>query len=166
LEVVGGFDERFTEAWREDSDLQFQALTKGVTIVHQPEAVVTHPVRPAPWGISIRLQRQNRFNALLYKKHPDLYGRFNPHEPPWSYYLIVVLALGGVLAASSGIPWLAILLWGGWMAMVAAFCLKRLRGVSRRPAHVLEMIVTSFIIPPWAVFWRLYGAVRYRVAFF
>jgi hypothetical protein len=27
------------------------------------------------------------------------------------------------------------------------------------------MIVTSLIIPPCAIFWRLYGAVRYRVAF-
>lgn len=166
LEAVGGFDERFTEAWREDSDLQFKVLARGVTIVHEPHAVVTHPVRPAPWGISIRLQRQNRFNALLYKKHPDLYGRFNPHEPPWSYYAIVALALIGLFAAWSGVPSLAVLLGAGWLTMVASFCIRRLRGVTHRPAHVIEMVVTSLIIPPYAVFWRLYGAVRYRVAFF
>ncbi|HSF69067.1 MAG TPA: glycosyltransferase, partial [Nitrospira sp.] len=74
LEAVSGFDERFTEAWREDSDLQFSALARGVNIAHAPEAVVTHPVRPARWGISIGLQRQNRFNALLYKKHPQFYS--------------------------------------------------------------------------------------------
>jgi glycosyltransferase involved in cell wall biosynthesis len=166
LESVGGFDERFTEAWREDSDLQFGALAKGVTIVHQPEALVTHPVRPARWGISIALQRQNRFNALLYKKHPQFSARFNPHEPPWAYYGAVALVLLGGMAAAGGAFSLALTLWGGWMAMAAAFCLRRLRGATRRPAHVVEMIATSLVIPPYAIFWRLYGAVRYRVAFF
>jgi GT2 family glycosyltransferase len=166
LEAVGGFDERFTEAWREDSDLQFGALARGVTIVHEPRAQVTHPVRPAPWGVSITLQRQNRFNALLYKKHPRLYHRFNRHEPPWAYYIIAGLVLLGGMAASIGAFWLAATLWGGWLVMAAAFCLRRLRGSAHHPQHVLEMIVTSLVIPPYAVFWRLYGAVQYRVAFF
>jgi hypothetical protein len=166
LECVGGFDERFTEAWREDSDLQFGALARGVTIIHQPEALVTHPVRPARWGISIALQRQNRFNALLYKKHRQFYGRFNPHEPPWAYYLIAGLVLSGAVAAVNGAAAVAMTLWAGWIVMAAAFCLRRLRGATYRAAHVTEMVVTSLIIPPYAVFWRLYGAVRYRVAFF
>jgi glycosyltransferase involved in cell wall biosynthesis len=166
LEDVGGFDERFTEAWREDSDLQFTVLAQGVMIVHEPRAIVTHPVRPAPWGISIRLQRQNRFNALLYKKHPHLYRRFNPHEPPWTYYAIVAFALLGLLAACSGASSLAAGLGGICVALIAAFCLRRLHGATHRPAHVVEMLVTSLIIPPYAVFWRLYGALRYRVAFF
>jgi hypothetical protein len=165
LESVGGFDERFTEAWREDSDLQFGALAQGVLIVHEPQAIVTHPVRPAPWGISITLQRQNRFNALLYKKHPRLYHRFNPHEPPWAYYLTVGLVLVGGMAASVGARWVAAFLFAGWMVMAAAFCLRRLHSSSRRPSHVIEMMVTSVLIPPYAVFWRLYGALRYRVVF-
>jgi glycosyltransferase involved in cell wall biosynthesis len=166
LESVGGFDERFTEAWREDSDLQFGALARGVKIIHQPEALVTHPVRPARWGISIALQRQNRFNALLYKKHPQFYGRFNPHEPPWDYYLTVALMLSGAVAAVNGAAAASVTLWTGWIVMAATFCLRRLRGATHSPAHVIEMAVTSLIIPPYAVFWRLYGAVRYRVAFF
>ena len=148
LEAVGGFDERFTEAWREDSDLQFGALARDVTIVHEPLAQVTHPVRPAPWGISIALQRQNRFNALLYKKHPQLYRRYNLHEPPWGYYLTVSLVLFGGIAVVGGAPWLAALIWVGWIVMVAAFCLRRLRGANHHPAHVIEMIVTSVIIGP------------------
>jgi hypothetical protein len=166
LEAVGGFDERFTEAWREDSDLQFGALARGVLIVHEPQALVTHPVRPAPWGISLALQRQNRFNALLYKKYPQFYHRFNSHEPPWAYYVASVLPLLGILAASGGWLWPAALFFGAWMVMAGAFCLRRLRGVTHRPAHVVEMMVTSVLIPPYAVFWRLYGAFQYRVAFF
>jgi GT2 family glycosyltransferase len=166
LERVGGFDERFTEAWREDSDLQFRALSHGITMLHEPGAVVEHPVRPAPWGISIRLQSQNRFNALLYKKHPRLYRLWNPHEPPWAYYLAVLLIFAGSAALLSGVAIPAALASLMWLLLAGEFCVRRLRGASRRPIHIMEMIVTSLIIPPYAVFWRLYGAVKYRVAFF
>jgi hypothetical protein len=37
--------------------------------------------------------------------------------------------------------------------------------VAHTPAHVAEMVVTSALLPPLAVFWRLAGAVRYRVRF-
>jgi hypothetical protein len=30
---------------------------------------------------------------------------------------------------------------------------------------VLEMIVTSMLIPPLAVFWRVYGACKFRTLF-
>jgi GT2 family glycosyltransferase len=46
---VGGFDERFKRAWREDSDLQFALLDKG-RIARCEEAVVEHPVRAEAWG--------------------------------------------------------------------------------------------------------------------
>jgi hypothetical protein len=35
----------------------------------------------------------------------------------------------------------------------------------KTPAHIAEMIVTSALIPPVAVFWRLIGAVKFRVRF-
>src|SRR5205085_6758012 len=47
-----GFDERFTSAWREDSDLHFRLLEQEACIRKVPEAVVVHPVRPAPWAES------------------------------------------------------------------------------------------------------------------
>ena len=166
LEAVGGFDERFTEAWREDSDLQFQVMARGLAIKHEPSAIVEHPARPAPWGISIRLQRQNRFNALLYKKHPRLYHVFNPHEPPWAYYAMVLLMFIGGIAMLSDNRSMTTVAMMAWALLVGNFCVRRLRKASRRPLHIAEMLVTSLIIPPYAVFWRLYGALKYRVAFF
>jgi len=163
---TGGFDERFTEAWREDSDLQFSVLRAGGRVVPDEQALVVHPVRPAPWGISIRLQRQNRFNALLFKKYPDFYRRHNPHEPPVAYYTASASLLCGGLALAQGQVALATLGASIFCWHSLAFCLRRLRGTSRHPKHVAEMLVTSLIIPPYAVFWRLYGAVKYRVAFF
>lgn len=165
LEKVGGFDERFTTAWREDSDLFFSLLERDARFVYSAEAVVVHPVRAAGWGVSIGQQRKSMFNALLYKKHPVLYRQRIQKRPPWMYYAVVtsaILAAGGALLGSG-----AVLLAGAavWAALTLWFCLARLRRTSRAPEHVVEMIVTSALIPPLAVFWRLAGAVRFGVFF-
>jgi hypothetical protein len=52
-----------------------------------------------------------------------------------------------------------------WLCITSALCVHRLRGTSRKPSHVAEMILTSALIPPLAVFWRLAGAIRFRVRF-
>ena len=36
---------------------------------------------------------------------------------------------------------------------------------SRAPGHIGEMLLTSALIPPLSVFWRLYGAVKFGVWF-
>jgi hypothetical protein len=41
----------------------------------------------------------------------------------------------------------------------------RLRGKDRSLRHVAEMAWTSIPIPFLSIFWRLYGAVRYKVFF-
>lgn len=165
LAAVHGFDERFTAAWQEDSDLQFTLLEQGHWMMPCRQAVVFHPARLVPWGISLRQQRNNVFNALLYKKHLHLYrARIQPH-PPWRYY-VTVLALILIIAAAV-MQWVPGIWLGSavWIGMTAWFCLQRLSVTSHRPSHVLEMAVTSALIPPLAVFWRLHGAWRFQVAF-
>jgi Glycosyltransferases, probably involved in cell wall biogenesis len=166
LDEVGGFDERFTAAWREDSDLFLALLEKGRRLAFARDAVVVHPVRPAEWGVSIKQQRKSMFNALLYKKHPSLYRERVQGSPPWIYYAIVGALIGAAVAAVFSLGWLAIVMLGAWALLTASFCARRLRGTSRAPEHVTEMIVTSMLIPPLAVYWRLRGAVRFRVVFF
>jgi GT2 family glycosyltransferase len=166
LAEVGGFDERFTSAWREDSDLFLALMEKGRRLGFARDAVVVHPVRPAAWGVSIRQQRKSMFNALLYKKHPSLDRERVQASPPWMYYAIVGALLGAVVAAFFSLGWLVIVMLGAWALLTASFCARRLRGTSRAPGHVAEMIVTSMLIPPLAVYWRLRGAVRFRVMFF
>jgi len=166
LEDVGGFDERFTSAWREDSDLFLALLERGRRLGFARDALVVHPVRPAGWGVSIRQQRKSMFNALLYKKHPSLYRARVQASPPWNYYAMVASLLGAPLAAAFSLGWLALALLGAWALLTASFCARRLRGTSRARGHVTEMIVTSMLIPPLAVYWRLRGAVRFRVMFF
>jgi GT2 family glycosyltransferase len=156
LERVGGFDERFRLAWREDSDLHFGLLAQGARIVREPRAIVVHPVRPANWGVSLRQQRKIMFDALLFKKHPRLYRERIRAAPRWDYCVIVA----SLLVAPFWTP-----AWLVWLLFTGRFFVQRLHGTSRAPAHLLEMILTSIAIPPVAVFWRLVGALRFKVAF-
>ncbi len=166
LEDCGGFDERFRLAWREDSDLHFKILKSSYTLGRAPAARIVHPVRQAPWGISIKEQRKSMFNALLYKKSPDLYRKRIQAHPPLNYYAIVLSALGSLACFMIGLDtlaWASTLLWFGF---TLHFAFNRLRRTKHTPSHVLEMLYTSVFIPPLSVFWRLYGAFYYRVLFF
>ncbi len=165
LRSVGGFDERFTAAWREDSDLQFTLIEKRHTLVPSSDAVVIHPVRPAPWGVSLRQQRNNLYNALLFKKHPRLYRRWIQSSPPWHYYTSTGALLSATVGWITESPWLLVPAAALWGAGTWRFFVARLRDTSRRAAHVAEMLITSALIPPVAVYWRLRGAVKYRVGF-
>jgi GT2 family glycosyltransferase len=156
LERLGGFDERFPLAWREDSDLHFRLLESGARIVREPRAVVVHPVRPAPWGVSLSQQRKSMFDALLFKKHPRLYRERIGPRLRWDYCLITLSLVFAFLS-----PLLAAL----WVLLTARFAVKRLKGASHSPSHIVEMLVTSAVIPPVALYWRLRGALRYRTAF-
>jgi glycosyltransferase involved in cell wall biosynthesis len=165
LVALGGFDERFTSAWREDSDLFFSLLESHARIIHTPEAIVVHPIRPAPWGVSLRQQRKSLFNALLYKKHPALYRSYIQAMPPWRYYRIVSALLLSVGGAIIGAPGLTVGATGAWLLMTARFCVQRLSQTASTVGHIAEMIFTSVLIPPLSVFWRLRGALRFRVWF-
>jgi hypothetical protein len=85
--------------------------------------------------------------------------------PAASYYLIVGSALAGGAGALAGRRRPALFFAALWAVLTARFCLTRLRGTSRAPRHLAEMIVTSALIPPLALFWRLRGALRFRVLF-
>ncbi|WP_238270055.1 glycosyltransferase family 2 protein [Paraburkholderia terrae] len=162
---MGGFDERFTSAWREDSDLQFALLRTGGRIVRAAHAVVVHPVRPARWGVSLSQQKKSLFEALLFAKHPMLYRQRIAAGPPWRYYAIVVsllFACGAALARHGTGAALALLIWSG---LTAWLCVDRLRHTRRDPAHIAEMTWTSMLIPFLSIYWRLRGAIRYKVFF-
>ncbi len=162
---IGGFDERFTAAWREDSDLIFTLQELGARCIAAQEAVVIHPVRTAKWGISIYQQRKSTFNALLYKKHPVLYRQKIQATPPWHYYAIVC-ALTVILFGTISKSWpLVCIALGTWIYLICRFCLARLQYTSHTPSHVCEMIVTSCVIPLLAIYWRLHGAIKFRVFF-
>ncbi len=182
LARIGGFDESFTSAWREDSDVYFTLLERyageampcdclscSISLargfVYAPDAVVIHPLRSAQWGVSLSQQRKSMFNALLYKKHPTLYREKIQAAPPWHYYAIVgalLVVIGALLGRKQGLAFGAACLW---MFLTGRFCLQRLDQTSRERRHVAEMLVTSVLIPPLSIFWRIRGAIKFRVFF-
>ena len=166
LERVDGFDERFTRAWREDSDLQFRLLRDVGPVGRADDAVVQHPARPERWGVCLRQQRNSFFEALLYKKHPALYRARIDAEPPWRYYAIVLCSAFALLLVPAGWPKAAGAAGAIALLLVGGLAWQRLRATSRAPAHVWEMLVTSALIPFLSIYWRLRGAWRFRVAFF
>jgi glycosyltransferase involved in cell wall biosynthesis len=165
LRAIGGFDESFTMAWREDSDLEFKLLEQKIPIIHVPGAQVTHPVRRASWGISLKEQKKSLFNALLYKKHPALFRRKIYRHPFWNYYGMIVLLLTALVALATAHGLVAAIAGAGWLLMTLSFTAKRLKGASLSFSHILEMFFTSMLIPFLSVYWTLYGAVRYKTFF-
>lgn len=165
LEQIDGFDERFRLAWREDADLYFRLLEQGRRILHVPAAVVVHPIRPAGWGVSLQQQRKILFDALLFKKHPARYRQKIRATPRWDYYLIVSALLTAVVSGVAGASALAVAALLLWLVLTLQLVVRRVRPAIKTPSHVLEMIVTSALIPPLAVFWRMVGVLRFRVAF-
>jgi len=165
LECVNGFDPNFRLAWREDSDLYFRLIKAGFEVVHAIDAIVVHPVRPAPWGASLRAERKHVFDALLYKKHPELYARFIQPNRPLLYYAI----LAALAATAAGLlldrPAIATAGAVAWLALTVQLIARRLGETTRRISHVVEIVVTSFVVPLLSVFHRVRGGIAFRVGF-
>jgi len=165
LVKIGGFDERFKLAWREDSDLEFKLLKMDIPIIKIHNAHVVHPVRNAPWGVSIKEQKKGIYDALLFKKYPSLYRTKIQRQPLWNYYLINILLIVLLVAL---INQHKLLIMGAVLLMVILygnFIYKRLKNSSKSRSHVLEMLYTSILIPTISVYWRIYGAIKYKVFF-
>ncbi|HIV72020.1 MAG TPA: glycosyltransferase family 2 protein [Candidatus Aquabacterium excrementipullorum] len=165
LELVGGFDERFQRAWREDSDLHFSLMERAGQVGWAPAAVVVHPVRAEPWGVSLRQQANVFFDALLFKKHPKLYRLKVRPAPPWRYYLIVGAFAVGLLLLVSGQATTGLLAWLVALGGITSLAHQRLRGTLKSPAHVADMVLTSAAIPFLSVYWRVRGALHFKVFF-
>lgn len=165
LLTIGGFDERFQRAGREDSDLEFRLLRDAGAIGRSDAAVVERPVRPERWDICLRQQKNAFFDALLYKKHPELYRERILAAPPWDYYAIVALTLAAPVLWGAGVGGSAAVSLLLALVGVLHVAAKRLRRSALTPEYVVEGVVTSALIPFLAVYWRLRGALHFRVLF-
>ncbi len=165
FEKVNGFDEQFTTAWREDSDLHFKLIESSILIQKINSAVVIHPVRKATWSISLKEQKKSLFNALLFKKHKSLYKQKINQQPVWNYYLMILFFSIGIVCLLNSLGVIAITSFIVWFTLVFQFVLKRLQSTSRSLSHIAEMILTSMLIPFLSVFWTLYGSFKYKTFF-
>ena len=162
---VDGFDERFKRPWREDSDLYFTLLERGHQVVAAPDAIVVHPARQSPVLQCLRRHRNLFFDALLYKKHPQLYRSKIAAAPPWYYYLTVFFGVLALLAFAAGWGGLTTLATAAWLGLTLHLAHHRQQGLRQTGCEMAGILFTSVLIPPLAVFWRLAGAWHFRVVF-
>jgi len=164
LLAVGGFDERFPRAYREDADLALRIVAHGKRIVRGTRRT-THPVRPADWAVSVRLQAGNADDVLMDALHgKDWRTRAGAPRGAYRSHAATVataaLALGAFAARK---PRLGVLLAGAWAAQAARFAWKRIAPGPRTPHEIGALALTSVAIPFAAVYHRARGYARLRV---
>ena len=167
LARVGGFEEAFDTAWREDSDLQFKFIQAGIPIAKCPEAVVVYPIRTYPWYGLLQDERKNSYDALLYKRHPDLFRERIPayrRQVLQNYIAVVSIATGliGLLTGQGIIATMGLSVWGG---LSADLVVRHLPNTPLTPITLKHAILTAIATPFLSVYWRLYGAMKYKVLY-
>lgn len=165
LEDLGGFDERFGDAGCDDTDLYLRLLEANATIGEAPLAVVEYPLEATFWASSLQQQKNTQFEALLYSKHPRKEYKKLRRLMPWHYPAIVMALLGISGAVVLHNILIFLLATVGWTLLTAHLCLQRLRGTEKSAANVFWILWTSLLLPPIGVFWRMVGALRFRVKF-
>lgn len=164
LAALGGFDERFPRAYREDADLAVRALAAGFALERGARTIV-HPVRPAAWHVSLKLQRGNADDALMRAIHGPAWREKAEAPRGRLRRSAATTAVGALtLAAAPRFPRAAALLGAAWLAETAAFAWQRIAPGPRTPAELVKMAATSAVIPPVATFHRLKGEARVRRA--
>src|SRR6185369_1979406 len=143
----------------------FSLLEQGFRVASAPAARVIHPPRAAPPGICLKQHRNLFFDALLYKKHRLLYRAKIASVPPLDYYATVAALILALAALLTGHTQLALTAAAVWLGFSAALVQRRLHGTSHVWRNVVDVVLTSLAIPPLAVYWRLAGALHFRVLF-
>ena len=168
LQRAGGFEETFDLAWREDLDLQFKFLEMGIPILRCPEAVVVQPTRPTLWYTSLNNERKNRYDALLYKRHPELFRqRIHRSEALVARQYLTVAGLATALLSATVGYWPSMLLGlAVWLFFTGLSLSEGWSDQVDLLTNAKRAGATSVASPFLSVYWRLYGAVKYRVLYF
>jgi glycosyltransferase involved in cell wall biosynthesis len=166
FQALGGFDERFLRANREDSDLAFTVLERGYRIVFEPACRVEHPLVPAPYGVFWQETRLGLHEALLRRKHPRMYrahlkwidGRAFPVFY-WGLFLGLPLALAGWGLGTPLALYAGVVVCGlGWSGAIYARCRRR-----RFRWGDLVILSAQMLLIPWVrLYWIWRGEWRFR----
>jgi histidinol-phosphate phosphatase family protein len=163
LVSVGGFDERFPRAYREDADLALRLMDAGWTL-HRGARAVEHPIgRARPW-VSVAKQAGNADDVVMDALHGRDWreragaprGRLRAH--------VATTALGATAlgAALAGRPRAAGALAAGWGVATGELAWRRIAPGPRTPREVATMAATSAVLPAAASLHHLRGRARAR----
>lgn len=163
LAAVGGFDERFPRAYREDADLAIRVCLAGYAIADGARVTV-HPARTAGPLASVRAQRGNADNALMRRKYGAHWRRrIGEREGLLPGHMLTTAVGAAALAAgAAGRGRTALGCAAAWTALTARFAVRRILPGPRTPGEITRMALTSALIPPAACWHRLRGEIRHR----
>lgn len=165
LVEVGGFDERFPRAYREDSDIALRITLRGNSIAHGTRRS-THPVAQASLMSSVRAQIGNRDNALLRRKFGRGWraavgegpGRLPAHTATTAAAVCAMFAAAARRRRAAAMAALA------WLALTGEFAARRFFSGPRTLGEAGRMLFTSALIPPAALYHRIRGESAFRGA--
>ncbi|MEV6176999.1 glycosyltransferase [Streptomyces sp. NPDC052015] len=165
LADVGGFDERFRRAFREDADLALRVQEAGWTL-RRGRRTTRHPVRPADRWVSLRAQRGNADDALMNRLHGrDWWTRAGaPRGRLPRHVLVTAAALTASACALTGRRRAAGVAGALWTLGTAEFAVARIGPGPRTRHEITTMLSTSVLIPPVAVAHWVDGLLRHRGA--
>ena len=160
LAEVGGFDERFPRAYREDADLALRVRRRGYELL-RGDRVTVHPIRQADRWASIRLQAGNADDVLMRALHGKRWreqaGAMGGRRPLHLATTAAAVATAGLVlrrnraALASGLAWLA---------ATAEFAWRRIAPGPRTVDEVITMVATSAVVPVAATWHWLVGAAK------
>jgi histidinol-phosphate phosphatase family protein len=163
LAAVGGFDERFPRAYREDADLALRLMDAGWQLV-RGEREVEHLAAPAgPW-VSVANQAGNADDVLMRALHGRGWrtragaprGRLRAHAATTT---LGAMALGAALARR---PRTGSAFAAGWALATGELAWRRIAAGPRTAREVTTMIATSAVLPASATVYSLRGRARAR----
>lgn len=163
LQRVGGFDERFRRAYREDADIALRVQRAGYRIVNGSRRTI-HPVRPAKKDVSIALQRGNADDVLMRALHGPRWRSLAraPRGRMPMHLASVTAAAVAVAAALDGNKRLASVSSAAWLALTADFAWRRIAAGPRDLPEIAAMAATSAVIPFAAVYHKARGFLQLR----
>jgi len=163
LRAVGGFDERFPRAYREDADLGLRVLESGGRLV-TGERCIRHPVRDTDDWVSVRQQAGNADDVLMRRLHGPSW-RDRAAAPRGRRRRHLATTAAGLLAVGAAVgrrPRLASVGAAGWLLGVGELSVARIAPGPRDRAEVLRMVLTSIVIPGAASWHTGVGTWRHR----
>ena len=163
LEAVGGFDERFERAYREDADLALRMTAAGFELA-TGERRTLHPPGEAGPAASLRQQAGNADDVLMDALHgPDWRERAGaPRGRLRRHMATTAAAVGTAASLVARRPRLAALSAGVWLAGSAELAWTRVAPGPRTPRETLTMAWTSALMPFVATAQRVRGLARRR----
>lgn len=176
LQDLNGYDQQFYDPqlglyFREDADLGFRLLDKGVNIIRTDKLIVEHPEQFKTIGACLRHARRYFFEPLLYKKHPKRFRQlierkrilgFQIYRPLHKLCIgMIMFLLITILGFVFGLFLIILIGILGVLSVILALQYKYEGGFSGKISAIIRL--GAFFILPF-FYWKafLLGCIKFR----